>query len=488
MWQKFTERARRVIFFAQEEAGKLNENSVSTEHLLLGLVREGDSIATDVLVRIGIPPDRVRSEIGQQVSRRDEKLGPDMQLSPRAKRVIDLASEESKGLSNNYIGTEHLLLGLIREKEGVAGKVLAKLGADLKRTRIEVRALQEGRDQDVREKSRDIVKALMGASEIIHPRTIVELKNTQALRGRSIMSIADLSSEEIDLVFAVTSLLKQTGRDGVAHHHSLLFGKTLAMIFEKPSLRTRVTFEVGMTQLGGHAIYLAPSDIQIGKRESVGDVGSNLSRWCDVIMARVFAHSTVKGLSDNSSIPVINGLSDLEHPCQALADFQTIREHRGNLKGLKLAFIGDGNNVANSLMLLAAKVGTNFTLACPKGYEPVRQVIGEARSIASETGSKIEFTHDPAEAADGADALYTDVWASMGQESEAAERKKVFAPYQINQALLDKAGLGAIVLHCLPAHRGDEITDDVIDGPQSVVLDEAENRLHAQKALLALIA
>jgi ornithine carbamoyltransferase len=314
-----------------------------------------------------------------------------------------------------------------------------------------------------------------------------ELKHVNTLRGRSIVGIIDLTRDDLDLIFSITSLLKETDSSDPTAHQSMLPGRTLAMIFEKPSLRTRVTFEVGMTQLGGHAIYLAPSDIQLGVRETIADAARNLSRWCDVIMARVFAHSTVTELAEHASIPVINGLSDLEHPCQALADFYTIREKKRDVKGLKLAYIGDGNNVANSLMLLAAKLGTHFTIACPEGYEPNAGVTAEAREIAKETGSSIEIVRNPPEAADGADVLYADVWASMGQESEREERKKVFKKYQINQKLLSKAKPDAIVLHCLPAHRGEEITDEVIDGPQSAVLDESENRLHVQKAVLALV-
>ena len=313
-----------------------------------------------------------------------------------------------------------------------------------------------------------------------------DINSVVSLRNRSLLSIADLSKSEIDLILDTASLLKATIKKDPAAHHSILAGRTLAMIFEKPSLRTRVTFETGMTQLGGHAIYLAPADIQLGVRETVPDVAMNLSRWVDVIMARVFAHSTVKGLADNASIPVINGLSDLEHPCQALADFQTIREHKGEFKGLKLAFIGDGNNVAHSLMLLAAKVGMHFAIACPEGYDPLSDIVEQAREFAAKTGSVIDVVRDPYAAVTGADALYTDVWTSMGQEAEKKERARIFAPYQVNQALLSAAKPNAIVLHCLPAHRGEEITAEVLDGPQSVVLDEAENRLHAQKAVLAL--
>lgn len=316
--------------------------------------------------------------------------------------------------------------------------------------------------------------------------SVEDIKRIDTLRGKSLTSILDLSLEDVELVLDVADLLKKTIKEDPTAHQSILPGRVLAMIFEKPSLRTRVTFETGIFQLGGHGIYLAPADIQLGVRETVPDVAKNISRWCSVIMARVFSHDTIMELAENATIPVINALCDLEHPCQALADFQTIREHKGSFKGRKLAFIGDGNNVANSLMLLAAIVGMDFAIACPEGYEPVEDVMLAANVLAQESGSKIEVLNDPFAAVTDADAVYTDVWASMGQEEETAERAKVFAPFQVNQELVDAAKPDAIVLHCLPAHRGAEITDEVLDGPQSVVLDEAENRLHAQKAVLAL--
>ncbi|MEN6520809.1 MAG: ornithine carbamoyltransferase [Armatimonadota bacterium] len=489
MWDKFTERARRVIFFAQQEAGRFGENHVSTEHLLLGLIREPSSIAVKVLKNLDVSLDIIRAELDSNVKRGEGRLGDDMQLAPRAKRVIDLAYDEARELDNSYIGTEHLLLGLIHEREGIAAKVLARLGVTLDRARVETCDLQERRDQEAREQSGEVARMLIDDVGFgpNHPQSIAGLKNTRRLRGRSIMSILDLSTSEIDLVLGVAELLKRTIKEDPTSHRSILPGRTLAMIFEKPSLRTRVTFETGMTQLGGHAIYLAPTDISIGVRETVEDVAKNLSRWCNVIMARVFSHDTVTGLTNNATIPVINGLSDLEHPCQVLADFQTIKERKGEFNGLKLAFIGDGNNVANSLMLCAAKVGTHFSIACPEGYEPGEEITQTAREIGEKTGSRIEIVRNPAEAAEGADVLYADVWASMGQEAEQELRKKTFASYQINSELMAKAKPDAIVLHCLPAHRGDEITSEVLDGPQSAVFDEAENRLHAQKALLSLI-
>ncbi|MDO8684174.1 MAG: ornithine carbamoyltransferase [Armatimonadota bacterium] len=305
------------------------------------------------------------------------------------------------------------------------------------------------------------------------------------LRGRDLLSIDDLTRDEIETVFHTTGVLKESSKNW-EQQSGLLRDRTLAMIFEKPSLRTRVTFEVAMTQLGGHAIYLQPSDIQLGVRETIADAARNLERWVDAIMARVFSHNTVTELAEYARIPVINALSDLEHPCQALADFYTIKEQKGELKGLKLAYVGDGNNVCNSLLLLAAKVGTSMSAGCPEGYEPDVHILARAREIAGDTGAAIEVTRDPAEAVKDADAVYTDVWASMGQESEKAERAKTFPPYQVNAELLKHAKKDVIFLHCLPAHRGDEVTDEVMDGPHSVVFDEAENRLHVQKALLKL--
>lgn len=305
---------------------------------------------------------------------------------------------------------------------------------------------------------------------------------TTVLKNRNLVSIDDYTPEEVKLVLTAAAEIKLRPYR-VA---TIASGMTMAMIFEKPSLRTRVTFETGMTQMDGHAIYLQPADIGIGKRETAKDIALNLSRWVNVIMARVFEHNTVEELAYNATIPVINALSDFEHPCQALADFQTIIEKKGDPKGLTLAYVGDGNNVTHSLMLLAAKLGTNINIGCPSGYEPDEKVIARTLAICEETGAKVKITADPIEAVTGADAIYTDVWTSMGQEEETEKRRKVFPPYQLNSRLLKAANPGALVMHCMPAHRGEEITDEVIDGPQSVVFDEAENRLHAQKAVIAL--
>jgi ornithine carbamoyltransferase len=305
------------------------------------------------------------------------------------------------------------------------------------------------------------------------------------MRGRDLVSIDDLSPAELTEVLDQAAELKQRQRAGEAT--PLLTGKTLAMIFEKPSLRTRVTFEVGMRQLGGGAVNLAPADIQLGVRESVPDVACNLSRWVDGIMARTFAHRTIVDLAAAASVPVINGLSDWEHPCQTLADLLTVQEHLGRLDGVRIAWIGDGNNVLHSLLLAAGKLGISVAAATPAGYAPAADVVRRAQALASRPGATIVVTTDPAEAVRGAEIIYTDVWVSMGQEAERAQRLRDFAGYQVNAALLRAAGGRAKVMHCLPAHRGEEITNEVLDGPSSIVFDQAENRLHAQKGLLALI-
>jgi ornithine carbamoyltransferase len=263
-----------------------------------------------------------------------------------------------------------------------------------------------------------------------------------------------------------------------------LKGKTLALIFEKPSLRTRVTFDVGIHQLGGFSLYLSPAEINLGKRESVYDVAKNLERMVQGIMIRTFAHEIVERMAEYASIPIINGLTDYSHPCQAMADYLTILEIKGKIKGLKVAFIGDGNNVAHSLMFAGAQLGAIVWVATPRGYEPKADAIEWARERGAQTGASCTITNDPIEAARDADVIYTDVWASMGQESEAESRRKIFLPYQVNSALFAHARDNAIFMHCLPAHRGDEVTDEVIDSRHSVVFQEAENRLHAQKAIL----
>jgi ornithine carbamoyltransferase len=261
----------------------------------------------------------------------------------------------------------------------------------------------------------------------------------------------------------------------------------LVLIFEKPSLRTRVTFEAGMATLGGTSLFMDQRGSRISSREEVRDVARNLERWVDGIVLRTYDHATITEMAEHADIPVINALSDLEHPCQALADFLTLKEKFGDLSSVKLTYVGDGNNVAHSLMLAGALLGSSITIATPGGFEPALQVVLEANEIARKTGARIELTHDPVAAVLGADAVYTDVWASMGQESEAESRRSIFAPFQVNEKLFAQAAPHAVFMHCLPAHRGDEVTQAVIDSPRSIVFDQAENRLHVQKAILMLL-
>lgn len=309
-----------------------------------------------------------------------------------------------------------------------------------------------------------------------------------ACRGlKDLRAITDLNASQATALINLGIALKATYRAQRSEHAAILTGLTLAMVFEKPSLRTRVSFETGMHQLGGHAIYLGPADISLGKRESVADVARNLDRMVDGIMARVFAHQTIQELAANSAVPVINGLCDLEHPCQALADFLTIRERLGPVAGRRVVYVGDGNNVAHSLMLLGALLGCHMVVATPVGYEPLPAVVSATRERAEAAGGSVTTLHDPVEACRNADVIYTDVWASMGQEAEAEARRQVFAEYQVNERLTAAAQPNHLFLHCLPAHRGEEVSASVIDGPNSVVFDQAENRLHAQKAVMAVL-
>jgi len=292
------------------------------------------------------------------------------------------------------------------------------------------------------------------------------------------VSAADLTREQLLGLFELAADLKQRWKEG--RRGAPLAGRSLALIFEKPSLRTRVTFEVGVVQLGGRAVYLSGQEIGLGTRESVPDVARNLSRWVDAIVARVFAHATVDALARHASIPVINALSDFEHPCQAIADWFTLWQRGLDPGKTRLAWIGDGNNVCHSVVLVGALLGASMIVACPPGYEPDPDVLAQARRL----GGRVEVTEDARRAATGADVLYTDVWTSMGQEAEKVARQEAFSRYQLNETILGFAKPSAVVMHCLPAHRGEEITDAVLDGPRSIVLDQSENRLHAQKAVI----
>ncbi|MBN2559687.1 MAG: ornithine carbamoyltransferase [Phycisphaerae bacterium] len=304
------------------------------------------------------------------------------------------------------------------------------------------------------------------------------------LEGRSLVSMTDLSLDELRLVLETATEVKRSPRD----YATKFVNKTLGMVFQKPSLRTRVSFEAGMTQMGGHAIYLAPSDIKLGQRETTEDIATVLSRFVDLIMARTFGHDVVQDLAKYATVPVINGLSDYEHPCQILADLLTIQERKGRLAGLNFVYAGDGNNVAHSLMFGGALSGMNVTIVTPPGYEPMEQVQTDSRAIAKSTGATIGVGNDLMAAAKAADVIYTDVWASMGQEADAENRRKSFAPYQVNAKTMSVAEPDCVVLHCLPAHYGEEIEYDVTRSKHSAIFDQAENRLHAQKALMLLLA
>ncbi|MEE9217846.1 MAG: ornithine carbamoyltransferase [Acidobacteriota bacterium] len=303
------------------------------------------------------------------------------------------------------------------------------------------------------------------------------------MRATDLISLGDLSPRDITEVLDLAAAMKrQPGR-----YRRVLEGRTLALLFEKPSLRTRATFQVAMIQLGGQAIYFGPGDISLGVRESVPDVARNLERWVDFVAARVFEHQKVVDLAEHARVPVLNALSDQFHPCQALADYLTLRERLGRLAGRQLVYVGDGNNVAHSLLLGGAHLGMHVRVITPPGYEPAPGVLEQARSLARSTGARMELGRNVLEGVCGADAVYTDVWASMGQEEETQTRRERFGAYQINSRVMEVAGPRALFMHCLPAHRGEEVTDEVADSPRSVIFEQAENRLHTQKALLVLL-
>jgi len=305
----------------------------------------------------------------------------------------------------------------------------------------------------------------------------------RGVTGRDLISIQDFSPEELACALELAAALKARPAD----FRGILSGKQIVLFFEKPSLRTRLTFEAGINSLGGSSFFVDQTQSRLGAREPLCDVAHNLERWIDGIVLRTFSHETVTTMAQHASIPVINALSELEHPCQAMADMLTLQEQFGDLRGVHLAYVGDGNNVAHSLMLAAASLGASISVGTPKGYEPDAGITDVARFLANVSGASVRVTNDPVEAVTGADAVYTDVWASMGQENEAGDRREIFAPFQVNQKLFSCAAKHAVFMHCLPAHRGDEVAASVIDSPRSVVFDQAENRLHIQKSILVLL-
>jgi ornithine carbamoyltransferase len=305
----------------------------------------------------------------------------------------------------------------------------------------------------------------------------------RSVTGRDLISIQDFSPEELICALELASAMKARAAD----FRGVLSGKQIVLFFEKPSLRTRLTFEAGINSLGGTSFFVDQTQSRLGAREPLCDVAHNLERWIDGIVLRTFSHDTVTTMAQHACIPVINALSELEHPCQAMADMLTLQEHFGDLHGVHLAYVGDGNNVAHSLMLAAASLGATISIGTPEGYEPDIEITDAARELAAASGAEVRIVNDPVEAVSGADAIYTDVWASMGQEDEAADRSQIFAPFQVNQELFSCAAKHALFMHCLPAHRGDEVTASVIDSPRSVVFEQAENRLHVQKSILVLL-
>jgi ornithine carbamoyltransferase len=320
-------------------------------------------------------------------------------------------------------------------------------------------------------------------SQTLGVSQVVNVADPKEFWSRDLVSIRDLSRGEVEAILQLTALMKARPAD----FRGALSGKQLVMFFEKPSLRTRLTFEAGMASLGGVSFFVDQTASRIDAREELSDIAHNLERWIDIIVLRTFAHATVEKMAEYANVPVLNALSELEHPCQALADYFTLIEKFDRVQNLKLAFVGDGNNVLHSLLLTCAALGSSMRVATPPGYEPDAQVLADARAMARETKASISLFHDPYEAVSGADAVYTDTWTSMGHECEAEERKLVLGPYQVNDELMAQAAPHAAFLHCLPAHRGEEVTDTIIDSSQSIVFDQAENRMHVQKAILLLL-
>ncbi|MBV9609911.1 MAG: ornithine carbamoyltransferase [Acidobacteria bacterium] len=321
------------------------------------------------------------------------------------------------------------------------------------------------------------------SSKVLQISTRSAERPAKTLWWRDLISIRDLAPKDVEFILELAALIKSRP----AEFRTALAGKQVALFFEKPSLRTRLTFEAGISSMGGTTFFIDQTGSRIDAREPLSDIAHNLERWVDGVVLRTFAHSTASGMAEHACIPVVNALTDHEHPCQALADYFTLQEKFGDVKKIRLAYVGDGNNVAHSLMLTAAALGSTIRVAAPPGYEPDPEVTGSAVRSCAKTGGSVEVTHDPIAAVTNADAIYTDVWASMGQEAEAAERRKVFAAYQVNEALFAHAAPHAVFMHCLPAHRGEEVTAEVIDSSRAIVFDQAENRLHVQKAILLLL-
>lgn len=477
-WRHLSYRSRRAIEAALSEAAQRGDTIVTPNHLVLGALKDSDSAVARVFRRMEVDVEALVDDIKALLKSHGEprKVDRHMELRATTCSAISDAEMAARVDGTGVIGTAHLVMGVLTLKDTNTAAVLKKHQVNLATLRSLYIELHENDS-----------KASADPDQL-SKLTLSQMISRSLLKGKHLLRISDLTPADVALVFAVTDKLKsRKGRVGADEASALHRGKTLALVFQKPSLRTRVTFEIGMNQLGGQALHLGPDEIGVGERESPADVARNLERWVHGIVARTFKHSLIEELAANSTIPVINGLSDLEHPCQALADLYTLRERKGTVKGLTLMYIGDGNNVCRSLMELCALTGTNLRIASPEGYEPHATAVAALKPVFEAAGAELWVGRDPIEAAKGSDAVYTDVWASMGQEEEAAIRHVAFQPYQLNMKVVNAANPQAIVLHCQPAHRGEEITSEAMDCSTSAIFDQAENRMHVQKALMALM-
>lgn len=462
---QFTRNGRKAMLWAQVEAMRRGDTYVEQGHLLLGLLHGEDTGALRLLAQIGYAPEELRLRVAGLLKPENGAARTESAtLAPEAKQVVEQARRETEATGHDFVGTEHLLLALLHN----VPSNLSSVGLSYESVTL---ALSQG-----------MTGAL--AEEFNAPVETTPLRTVPRpgfLKGRHLLSVNDLATSEIEQLFDLTREIK------LGKVQKSATGKAAALLFEKPSLRTKLSFTVGMQRLGGEAIYFAREEVGLGQREAVKDAARVLSRMVDAIVIRTFDHRNIVELAHFATVPVINALTDLEHPCQALADFYTILEHRAETHGQKLVYIGDGCNTAISLMLLAPRLGTHFTLCCPPGYEPPASVIAQTKELAAWHNTNFEIVHDPIVASDDADVLYTDVWTSMGQEDEKQKRLADFAGFQIGPKTLREAKEDALILHCLPAHYGEEITEDAVDSPQSAIFDQAENRLHVQQALLAAV-
>lgn len=479
-WDHLSFRARTAMEAALISAADRGDTMVRPEHLLAGILRDNDSRAARVLSRLNVSITRLRDELTGELPEQGAPRAVDrhMELRASTRQAISQAELGARAEGDGRITTVRLLMGILGNPDTPAAQLLLNHGVDLAALRaLSAELRQEGPEE----------RALDAAT--LANLTLSQLIVRSRMKGSNLLRISDLSTADVSIVFAVADKLKarRQGPSVQDETATLHRGKTLALVFQKPSLRTRVTFEIAMTQLGGQAIHLGPDEIGVGEREAPADVARNLERWVGGIVARTFSHQMVEELATNASVPVINGLSDFEHPCQALADLMTMREHLGDLGGLTLAWVGDSNNVSRSLAELCARTGVHFRIGAPEGYSFDAAFLKEVNALATRHGASVATFTDPREAVQGADAVYTDVWASMGQEEEVEKRQRDFAGFQLNMDLMAAAKPGALVMHCQPAHRGEEIGPDALDSARSVIFDQAENRLHVQKALLALM-